>query len=300
MVDQQAFILHPSWLQVGWDLWQRLSHKRDYFLGLPTADLSSMRMLEARYADGVAMSRALLTSLSTESKPLIAHNAVLTFWTEHSDRAFLPSMAGAIPESDDGCIRDVGRWALPTSHEYVRSHLVRVRFIQRTVAERARLHATSLGALDEEEVFADLGEHMLRSGVQAEEVVEQILRFARLLTSARANVSTAPLDVRLGNQPLELPPPAASSIAALNEADATLEDPPLGTHFITEQRWSRFKRLHRFGECPVKPSECLLVEVFTEGPPHVSLYNARCRRCFKDALSPVTTDSSGSSSEPEA
>ena len=104
--------------------------------GLPTADLSSMRLLEARYADGVAMSRALLKSLRYDAKPLIAHDAVLTFWTEHSDRAFLPSMAGAMPEIDDGWIRDIGRWALATSHEYVRSHLVRVRYIQRALAEK--------------------------------------------------------------------------------------------------------------------------------------------------------------------
>ena len=210
-------------------------------------------------------------------------------------------MAGAMPDIDDGWIRDIGRWALPTSHEYVRSHLVRVRFIQRTVAERARHQATSSSALDEEEVFADLGEHMLRSGVQAEDVVEQILGFARLLSAARVSAASNSQSSDIKDYPLEVPPPPTEAEPSRDEAaESKVEDPPLGIHFITEQRRSHFKRLHRFGECPVKPSECLLVEVFAEGPPHASLYDAKCRRCLKDALSPVTTDSSGSSSEPEA
>ena len=55
-----AHFLHPSWLEVGFKLCEAHVSDRDYLLGIPTRDLEGMREIEAKYADGAAMSRALL------------------------------------------------------------------------------------------------------------------------------------------------------------------------------------------------------------------------------------------------
>ena len=59
VVDADAYVVHSSWLRWGWELWRDTPQDRDLFLGLPSPDLSRMIHLEAKYADSVAMSRAL-------------------------------------------------------------------------------------------------------------------------------------------------------------------------------------------------------------------------------------------------
>ena len=106
-----------------------------FFLGLPSPDLSHMLHLEAKYADSVAMSRALYMELEVEGKRIFTHEVASRFWLEHSDRVVVPSLGGVIDSVNDAWIKDVGRWSQPTSHEYVRTHLQRARTIQRKVAE---------------------------------------------------------------------------------------------------------------------------------------------------------------------
>ena len=87
-----------------------MSKERDYFLGLPSSDLQSMRLVEATYAHATAMSRALLSKLpSTDGGRLLDHPAACEFWTAHSDRAFVVSMAALIPELDGAWLDGVGR-----------------------------------------------------------------------------------------------------------------------------------------------------------------------------------------------
>ena len=59
-VSLDAYLLHREWLKTGFALWESCTSERDYLLGLPTPDLQGMREIEAKYADGAAMSRALL------------------------------------------------------------------------------------------------------------------------------------------------------------------------------------------------------------------------------------------------
>ena len=76
-------------------------------------------------------------------------------------------------------------------------------------------------------------------------------------------------------QPMEKPPCEDKLVGDLNiTLEEGLEDPLLGTYFVTEQRQSLSKRLHRFGECPVKPSERQLVEAFSDDLPEATAHNA--------------------------
>ena len=59
-VSVDAHLLHCEWLKVGFALWESCTSERDYLYGLPPLDLQGVREIEAKYADGAAMSRALL------------------------------------------------------------------------------------------------------------------------------------------------------------------------------------------------------------------------------------------------
>ena len=67
VVDVEAFIVMPLWLETGWRLWEDVFPHRDFFMGLPSVDRSTMRCIEARYSDSAAMSLALLASLRLPS-----------------------------------------------------------------------------------------------------------------------------------------------------------------------------------------------------------------------------------------
>ena len=105
-VDREAYVSCDSWLATGWALWQNVSPDRDYFLTLPNHDLTDALLLEAQYADCAAMSRALLERLRTASgDPLLFIASASAFWTEHADRATVPSLAACIVNTDDATIR---------------------------------------------------------------------------------------------------------------------------------------------------------------------------------------------------
>ena len=87
-----------GWLAQGWVLWSEVDAGRDYFLPIPTADLAGVRLVEARYADGVAMSRCCLGLLKgSDGAPLLREESI-GFWSEHSERATLPSWCGCLPQ----------------------------------------------------------------------------------------------------------------------------------------------------------------------------------------------------------
>ena len=67
----EACIEQQEWMQVGFRLWASTDQNPDFFLGIQTPDLKDMRIIEARYTDGLAMGRATLTRL--EARASSAH-----------------------------------------------------------------------------------------------------------------------------------------------------------------------------------------------------------------------------------
>ena len=102
-IAKEAYLNHPDWLTVGFKLWEAIPGDRDFFLVLPGLDRDFTLRIEATYADAMAMSRALFTSLSAfemvEGKVVkkngerLMDPATIPFWTEHSPRPTLPSCA---------------------------------------------------------------------------------------------------------------------------------------------------------------------------------------------------------------
>ena len=174
-VASGAFIAQPRWLEQGWKLWAAVDIDRDYFLGVPLPDLSNMRAVEARYSDGVAISRALLSKAeSSRGGALLILGEALSFWTEHSARACMPSWAGCITTFGKDWLDLLGRWRSGQSSDYVRTSRKRVAAMQVAVAEAVRGGSAVGTEFDEDELMAELHQHLATAGVEADKITEQL------------------------------------------------------------------------------------------------------------------------------
>ena len=131
-------------------------------------------------------------------------------------------------------------------------------------------------------------------------MVQQVLAFALGLAQARAKIQA--------NKPSSNEPHANSDdhdVSTLDLVEGGSGDTssdsdhalPLGVFFVAEQKRSGFKRLHRLGRCSTRPQECHDARIMGEAFPSAPEFDAKCRHCFKEDLSPATSDSSGSSSD---
>ena len=144
-----------------------------------------MREIEAKSADGCAMSGALLARLKSPdgSKLLKLHGASL-FWSEHSDRAKFVSLAACLEEVPSDWLDEVGRWSSAMSSVYVRTHLRRISTMQKTVAARVRETKDTLDRFGEADLYASWAAHLRACGSSEEEAVEQassVIQFVRTL-----------------------------------------------------------------------------------------------------------------------
>ena len=237
IVDRQAYICEAAWLEEGWKLWDTLECERGLCLGVPSDDLSSVRRVEARYADAVAMA----ISCFTQRHALDAH----TFCCCVLGRAALPSRLGTMPDVTCSWIDDVGRLAQPTPREYVRTALQRARILQQKVAAYARgPHGPSPG-IYEAEVCADWAEDFIDQGVTTDGAVEQVATMTHCLDRV--------LKRRAPQQPteskeyaaLEDPElPGSLEVEARELSDAYL---PLGMFVVSILLRAAFRRLHQAG-----------------------------------------------------
>ena len=230
VIDHGAFLFLPAWLQTGWSLWEQFGSGRDYFMGLPTPDLMVMRQIEAKYAHWVAMDRALPMQLKSSSgDTLLQHSVACEFWTLHSDRASLPSLAACLSEVPPGWIEDLGRWSKSMSATYVRTHLARVSSIQRWVAEAARGHTR----LDEEELWSDFAVFLMKHGLSTEAAVGQIVTLTKEVSTSRAAYRVL-AEVPASGNDITVVAPMECEAQALDEGEAPAPLTP--THTVPDDR----------------------------------------------------------------
>ena len=189
------------------------------------------------------------------------------------------------------------------SATYVRTHLARVRSIQRWVAEAARHNAR----IDEEEHWSDFAVFLMKHGVSTEATVDHIVSLTRELSHARsayrvtASIPELQETVQDDN-PTEVEAQAPEVIDASTPLTPTHTVPDdtlsLGDFVVSLQRG--FRRLHRMGDCHLMPGtdynnfRCL----GSQRPPSEH-FDAACRWCFKsDQMTglPNSSSSEGSSS----
>ena len=98
-VRADAYLHHPGWLKVGFDLLASdASFRRDYLLPRPGPRYRSVVKQMASYSDRAAYGRAVLADapLPPDDRPSKITRAAVMFWTEHSERNFLVSAAAIV------------------------------------------------------------------------------------------------------------------------------------------------------------------------------------------------------------
>ena len=122
-ISEYAFVWDVDWIQKGFNLLKtHASFERDYLLPKLTEDWSGFQQKYATYQDVTAYSCHLRKRLTS----YYDFNTVLpedlsSFWTEHSERATLPTALAMLGVENKK--RDlVGRWKPEASDTYIRSY----------------------------------------------------------------------------------------------------------------------------------------------------------------------------------
>lgn len=152
-ISEFAYIASPFWLKTGFDLLKEgADFRRDYLLPKLTADLGGFRKVMASYSDVVSYSARLRKGLKRHGTDQQQMDPILsTFWTEHSERATLPTGLALlrIPKEE----RDLlGRWKPDGSDTYIRMYSGVVTKLQQQFAKAAR-DRKRFRILDEQEIL---------------------------------------------------------------------------------------------------------------------------------------------------
>ena len=299
-VHRMAGISGNDWLRTGLDIWRKYSQKRDFLV------LEAERDWKRPTADGVdAPAVALYVSsiLQQLGTPKLEGNAyrlnnqrslmsegVHRFYTGHSPRNFLTSVAAAVGVSKDD--RDfLGRWMIARakgSAEYTRTSRAVVQSIQETVCRT--LLSGDGGNYIEDECLDELKRFLDDQGASGS------------LARRRHDImkrSEGRRHLGLKWPPIELEDDEPSG----DETDEVPEGPVEGSakYFIAVSKKSGHRRLHLNGPCHVKPYHCSSVSFVNE----VSLedIDSICRDCKhrlrkeqdQELVGESTSDSSSSS-----
>jgi hypothetical protein len=266
---------------------------------MPTNDYAATIGKMADYSAFAAMGFALLGELrmpvfstkadlpvwSESASPLLPHGAHM-FWSEHSERNCLTSVAAAL--GVDKSRRDyLGRWQPSQSDEYVRTAGQVVAAVQREVAAHLRLPEP---AHCEADLLDDVARFLEERSVAPLGVLEAMAALRCL--DGRADLTETPVVV-------EPEPGAAPPVLPLDSDDE--QSAPTARYWISVTRQRSFRRLHRFGGCRYLPGSVTHFESYNQldGVD----YDARCRLCWRTSSPPrsaSTDDSDDSSSTAEA
>ena len=311
-IDSAVHISEPAWLSCGWGLWAATDQARDYFIGLPTGDLSGMLAREARYTDGLAMGRATLCHVvGPGDEAGLIDERFVGFWSEHSERATLPSLVGTMECFPREWVELLGRWEGKQADDYIRTQRVRIGKMQRAVGEKVRAAADQEAVFDESDVFIALAGYAADRGIAKDDVDAQVSRL-RFRGVPRATVpeEAAPATPLEASAAGPLPDgPLAGADAARPEGaplHAVADGPHelvAGTYVVSIRARTKRRVLHRIGGCyRIAGIDYFDYEVLGDLLPAPTKYHDVCKGCFSSGLQrapPAGSSSSGSSSTDE-
>ena len=175
-----------------------------------------MRPIEALYSDGLAMGRAtLLRLLGDDGNPLILDAHFAAFWSEHSERATLPSLVGLIDRFSADWLDLLGRWAGRMADVYIRTQRSRVGQMQIAAATEVR-SGQRTDLIDESDIHEEMRRFGIAKGIEKDRVETQI---TRLIYSRGAESPPTPT-VRASSSLGGLTPPGSGP-----DSDAEPSDP---------------------------------------------------------------------------
>ena len=151
-ISEHAYIATPFWLKTGFDLFKREANfERDYMLPKFDMDMSRCRRVMAGYNDVSSYSALVRRKAMRPGSDVQLIDPILaSFWTEHSERATLPTGLALLRAAREE--RDMlGRWKPDGSDTYLRMYNGVVARLQLQFARAARKDDRS-SMLDERDV----------------------------------------------------------------------------------------------------------------------------------------------------
>jgi len=333
VVGFSAYILQPTWLIVGWELWQSVApFVRDYFLVKPAPSLDGMLPLELTYEQSSRLSRAVLAGLPREGDVMkIMGEPVVGLFTQHSARCWLASLAALVrvPEAD---LSFLGRWSPTTAKGYVRTATEVVMRVQSTVARRIRLDLAALvdPVVGEQAAYLEMRRELLRRNFSEAQIDGQLDELQAWTVQLAADVQAVPGEpARFDDEELKDVPeadvgadhvedrelddaerPPAPPTPPLPQKEEPEEQPPLPvldehpglpeSGYVVSLSRSDWRRLHRLGGCTRHPGvHYLRYELLGEDRPRPEDYDDYCRQCWRSGGPEEESDVEDSESEPE-
>eukprot|EP00435_Cladocopium_sp_Y103_P024952 s3690_g6.t1 len=151
-VSEHSFVTSPFWLKTGFDLFkEHANFDRDYLLPKLNKEWSGFRRSMAMYNDITTYSTSVRKAAKRPgSRVPLVHSVLATFWTEHSERATLPTGLALLRVGREE--RDMlGRWKPDGSDTYIRMYNGVVSRLQHQYAKALRAQNRS-ELLDERDV----------------------------------------------------------------------------------------------------------------------------------------------------
>ena len=314
-VSRRISLTGCDWLRCGYDLWDGFGFKsRDYFV------MTSDRNLEAPLAKYASVERVgiyirqVFLALQTPVKPRFQNWKFkegagmvdpigMTYWSGHSMRHFLPSVAAAIDISKEQ--RDyVGRWHinLHQSADYVHTSRQMVHQVQESVNKAI---CEGVPSYDESELMEDFACYLTTKGRSPGEWIKPHAVWKQVDGNYLIGGKWPTLGEDVYEEEIWADQSDQVVEAALEEqpTDSVVTEEivqPKAAFFVTVSRHSGFRRLHKIGCCSLQPWTCYKVEYVARVAEGAA--DAVCKTCQRAAGKMVDDDgssSSGSSSSTE-
>ena len=303
-VSPDAYFAHKGWIKEGLLLWSSAPKERQNFICLPSEDLSKFRELGAEPHDRAALTRwiyklavrRILGPGSNCEEWMI--DGAARYWTEHSSRASLVSIARAllVPKS----ITDrLGWWSVgeTASEEYIRTYRVLIAKVQaKAAAFVRRAQSTEMPDLVGEnfvlgrlrEVLEDRCPAGRVEGLQRSwNLLEEGLKYFKGKEEQVEKTGEASFAGRFGwpEGHDEISPELVERWRALDamppsddeKAEASISPPKAGEWVVSI---ARTDCLHIVGACHRVPGKHYAKWRVVKDPVPADAFKHACRRCF--------------------
>ena len=286
-VPCEAYLATVDWISVGYHLWKELPPgDRDFFLPRPIANAEGFGTKVASAGDAAAMGTSLAAYMQIPRKVVegqgvsyvtwelspeaLLPGALAGGWTNHSERATLPSALAAIGVGKDH--RNlIGRWSPEGSDDYVRTYRAAVKELVVRFVSTVK-SGKSYEAFDEEDAFAQVQARVVGQ-VGDEAAVEGAIATLRVLAEGVSRELA-----EFGG----LVPTAVVSPLPVVEPPAPVDlDPFASKYLVVYTHNGKCARLHlSYGCWRARQMAFTSFEYLDVDPPPRDAYNAVCRGCW--------------------
>ena len=298
-IAKDAYVLHDDWLSIGFDLVKlQMPREREYVFPEGCFYGTAYGASHVKYAEAVAGSSKTLALLEGYNGRLIP-SGWERFWSEHSERATLPSGLAALGvEKSD---RDLlGRWCPEGSDVYVRTYNAIVKKMQKRIVAVLR-GESAYEELDEGSILEELKVWLHEKWTVPQEKANSVVeawkenlgtKHAPQMPIQVSDEDTTIYDGSQSERETEGPGHGGQKRRKMNEA---LEEEREGGYVVVYRRAGQ-GTLHRLGDkgCWMAKKRFFVRSETHQELPAPEEYTLRCKLCWGGGdgqLSESTSDS---------